>query len=84
MIYIQKYHIIEKMQYDNFGTFIREKRLANNISLNCFALQNDIEPAILSRIENQKQDIKLGILTKIANGFSISLSDLIKEYELKQ
>lgn len=40
------------------------------ISLNKFAINNDIDPAILSRIENLKQDIKMGILTKIANGFA--------------
>ena len=54
------------MQYFNFGKFIRLKRevLIPKVSLNKFALENDIEPAILSRIGTQKQDIKLNILAK--------------------
>ena len=50
--------IIEKMQYDNIGNFIRRKRTLLGKTLNNFAIDNDIEPAILSRIENNKQDIK--------------------------
>ena len=69
------------MQYKNFGKFLREKRINLGWSLNKFAIQNDIEPAIISRIENLQQDIKLQILVKIAIGFDMSVSDLIKEYE---
>lgn len=70
------------MQYKNFGKFIRNKRKQLRISLNKFALQNDIEPAILSRVETLKQGISLVVLGKIAKGFGMNLSDLIKEYEL--
>ena len=72
------------MQYKDFGKYIRIKRTEANMSLNNFALQNDIEPAILSRIENQKQDIKLNVLIKIANGFQLSPSELLKEFEETQ
>lgn len=50
------------MQYKEFGKFIRYKRESVGYTLNKFAIENDIEPAILSRIENLKQDIKFGIL----------------------
>ena len=68
------------------GKFIRYKRensLQKN-SLNSFALNNDIEPAILSRIENGKQDIKFNILVKIAKGFNLKTSELIAEFENSQ
>lgn len=69
------------MQYDNFGEFIRKKREILGISLNKFALDNSIEPATLSRIETQKQDIKLSVLANIASGFNMTVSQLSKEYE---
>ena len=48
-----------------------------------FAIDNDIEPAILSRIENLKQDIKIGVLIKIANGFNSTPAKLLLEFEKK-
>lgn len=69
------------MNYNNIGKFIRFKRYNTGQTLNNFAINNDIEPAILSRIENGKQDIKLGILNKIAKGFSLTASALLAEYE---
>lgn len=69
------------MQYNNIGKFIRANRLKLNQTLNNFAINNNIEPAILSRIENGKQDIKLGVLNKIAKGFSLKASELLIEYE---
>lgn len=70
------------MQYNNFGKFLYNKRQALGCSLNKFALNNGIEPAILSRIENLKQDIKLQVLAKIAKGYNISVSELLHEYEI--
>lgn len=71
------------MQYDNFGKFIRTKReaLIPKVSLNRFALDNDIEPAILCRVETQQQDVKLNIIAKIAKGFNMKISELLAEYE---
>ena len=51
------------------------------LTLNKFAIENDIEPAILSRIENLKQDIKMGVLIKIANGFNLTPAKLLSEFE---
>ena len=45
------------MQYKNFGKFLRYKRKKDMPlkSLNNFAFDNNIEPALLSRVENLKQ-----------------------------
>ena len=71
------------MQYKELGKFIKNKRLLAGITLNKFAIENEIKPAILSRIENSKQDIKVGILVKIANGFNTTPSKLLSEFEKK-
>ncbi len=71
------------MQYKNFGKFLKNKResIKPKMTLNKFAINNDIEPAIISRIENMKQDVKLVVLGKIANGLEMTVSELIDEYE---
>ena len=71
------------MQYNNFGKFIRHKRLSYFplISLNEFAFTNEIEPAILSRIERNLQGVKLETIEKLAKGFNMRASELLKEYE---
>ena len=69
------------MQYKDIGKYIRKKREAENISLNGFAIDNDIDPAILSRIENSKQNIKLNILEKIAKGFKQTPAEFLTEFE---
>ena len=69
------------MQYNLFGQFIKAKREQLGIKQGTFAINSDIEPAILCRIENLKQDTKLNVLVKIANGFGLSASELLKEYE---
>lgn len=69
------------MQYNNLGMYIRKNREALNTSLNSFAIENDIDPAILSRIENLKQNIKLNILEKIAKGFGKTLAEFLTEFE---
>lgn len=71
------------MQYDNIGKFIKLKRVEAGKTLNGFAFYNYIDPAILSRIENGKQDIKLKILIKIAEGFGMTPSEFLKEFENK-
>ncbi len=69
------------MQYRNIGQFIRLKRIALGMSLNNFAISNDIEPAVLSRVERGMQDVKFGVLVKIAQGFKMLVSEFVIEYE---
>ena len=75
------YLIIEKMQYNTLGKYIKIKRKTAGITLNKFAIDNDIEPAILSRIENSKQDIKMGVLVKIAKGFNTTPAKFLSKFE---
>ena len=69
------------MQYTELGKYIKKKRCEMKISLNSFAIENNIEPAILSRIENQKQNIKLNVLEKIAKGFGKTPAEFLSEFE---
>ena len=66
---------------DLIGKYIKQKRLELGASLNSFAVANDIDPAILSRIENQKQNIKINILEKISNGFDKTPAQFLTEFE---
>lgn len=69
------------MQYENLGLYIKNKRNELDISLNQFAFSNDVDPAILSRIENLKQGIKMNILEKIARGFGKTPAQFLFDFE---
>ncbi|DAA81845.1 MAG TPA: hypothetical protein DCS44_01775 [Cyanobacteria bacterium UBA10660] len=69
------------MQYSQLGKFIKEKRQQRGLSLNKFATEAEIDPAILCRIENLRQGIKLDVLEKIAFALEIKLSKFLAEYE---
>lgn len=73
--------IIVKMQYKDLGKYIRAKRETMKVSLNEFAFSNDIDPAILSRIETLKQNIKVNVLEKIAQGFNKTPAEFLTEFE---
>ena len=69
------------MQYRQIGKYIKMKRTNAGFSLNGFAIANDIDPAILSRIENLQQNIKLNILEKISNGFKQTPAEFLTVFE---
>ena len=69
------------MDYKKLGKFIKKKMLETGVSLNEFCFTNDIDPAILSRIENLKQNIKLNILEKIAKGLNKTPAEFLTEFE---
>lgn len=69
------------MQYRDLGKFIKLKRLQRGISLNKFATEAEIDPAILCRIENLKQGIKINILENIARVFGMSPAKFLDEFE---
>lgn len=71
------------MQYSELGKFIKYKRINAGISLNKLALDAEIDPAILCRIENLKQGIKLNILESISFAFNMKVSEFLSEYEKK-
>lgn len=70
-----------KVNYTQIGKYIKEKRINSNRSLNSFAIENDIDPAILSRIENLKQNIKLNVLEKVAFGFNLTPAEFLTNFE---
>lgn len=69
------------MDYSKLGKYIKEERIKQGVSLNEFALSVDVDPAILSRIENLKQNIKLNVLEKIANGFKKTPAQFLSDFE---
>jgi transcriptional regulator with XRE-family HTH domain len=69
------------MQYELLGKYIQEKRQSLGYSLNGFSIENDIDPAIMSRIENLQQNIKLNVLEKIAKGFGKTPAQFLTEFE---
>ena len=69
------------MKYEKIGLYIRNQRKLIGKSLNEFAIEIDVDSAILSRIENQKQDIKLNVLHKIAKGFGKKTSEFLSDFE---
>lgn len=81
MIFIRLYQIIEKMQYKKLGKFIKSKRENLKISLNEFANAADVDPAIICRIENLKQGIKIDCIIKIAKVFNQTAGEFLLEFE---
>lgn len=69
------------MQYSNLGKFIKLKRLEKGLSLNKFAVEAEIDPAILCRIENLKQGIKVSVLVSISNAFGMTPAKFLEEFE---
>lgn len=69
------------MKYEELGLYIRNQRIKMGKSLNEFAIDIDVDSAILSRIENLKQDIKLAVLRKIVKGFGKTPSEFLAEFE---
>lgn len=69
------------MQYSDLGKFIKFKRMQMGISLNRFATEAEIDPAILCRIENLKQEIKINILESVARVFGMTPAVFLTEFE---
>ena len=69
------------MQYSELGKFIRLKREKLGLSLNKFANLADVDPAILCRVENLKQGIKLSFLENIAKATGVSPAKFLEEFE---
>ncbi len=69
------------MEYKDLGYYIRNKRNEIGLSLNTFALNNNIEPASLSKFETGKSGVTFETIIKIANGFNKTVGELLSEYE---
>ena len=75
------YTIIVIMQQFDLRDYIKFKRTKMGFKLNKFAIENEIDQSILSRLENKKFDLKYPVLEKIARGFSMSPGEFLLEYE---
>lgn len=71
------------MQYSDLGKFIKFKREKLGLSLNKFATEAEIDPAIICRIENLKQGIKVNLLENIAKVFGTTPAKFLEEFENK-
>lgn len=60
------------------GLAIRKKREARNISLNQFAIDNDLTKSGLSKIENGLSNPQIMTLFKISQGLKINLNNLFE------
>lgn len=69
------------MQYSDLGKYIKLKRQERGLSLNKFAVEAEIDPAILCRIENLKQGIKINVLENISNAFGMTPAKFLDEFE---
>ena len=69
------------MQYSTIGQYIRKRRIQTGKGLNTFAFDCDVDPATLSNFELGKSDIYFGNFIKIANGFDITPSQLLSDFE---
>ena len=69
------------MQYSDLGKYIKLKRQESGLSLNKFAVEAEIDPAILCRIENLKQGIKINVLENISHAFGMTPAKFLDEFE---
>jgi len=69
------------MQYKELGKFIKFKREQTGLSLNKFAIEAEIDPAILCRIENSKQGIKINVLDNITKALNTTPAKFLTEFE---
>lgn len=60
------------------GKRIKELRLDSNLSQEKFALKINMDRTYFASVESGKRNISILNLEKIANGFDITLSELLK------
>ncbi|MFA5818756.1 MAG: helix-turn-helix transcriptional regulator [Bacteroidales bacterium] len=65
---------------ETFGEYIHKLRVDNGLTLTKLAAALDIDQSTLSKIENQKRNIPIEILPKLAKVFKLNIKMLEKEY----
>lgn len=68
-------------QEKDIRDFMKLKRQGTGKTLNGFAFDADIDPAILSRIENKKQGVKVDVLMKFVAALNMTMSEFFSEFE---
>ena len=66
------------MVTNKFGERVRELRAQSNMSQEKFALLIDMDRTYLASVESGKRNISLENISKIADGFGITLEELFK------
>lgn len=61
-----------------FGERVRELRAQSNMSQEKFALLIDMDRTYLASVESGKRNISIENISKIADGFGITLEELFK------
>lgn len=61
-----------------FGCRIRELRTELGLSQEAFALKIDMDRTYLASIESGKRNVSINNIKKLADGFNISISELLK------
>lgn len=61
--------------------YIKKRRLSTGVSLNTFSFDNEIDPANLSRYENEKTNPSLEMIFKIAKGFGQTPAEFLADFE---
>ena len=61
-----------------FGERVRELRMRKNLSQEKFALHIDMDRTYLASVESGKRNISLENISKIADGFGITLEELFR------
>jgi len=69
--------------YEGFNLYIKERRLETGMSLNNFCYKNFLDPATISRYENNRRKISLSNLVKIAKAFDQTPSEFLADFESK-
>jgi transcriptional regulator with XRE-family HTH domain len=65
---------------ETFGEYIHKLRTENGLTLTKLAAALDIDQSTLSKIENQKRNVPLEILPKLAKFFKLNIKTLEREY----
>ncbi|MGQ7945024.1 helix-turn-helix domain-containing protein [Flavobacterium sp. WC2509] len=68
----------EKIFIKNVGKKLREKRLSRNISQKLLAIDCDLQPSQIGRIERGEINTSIGMLFKICKVLGIEVSELVK------
>ena len=64
---------------EEFGKRVRELRMKNGLSQEKFALKIGMDRTYLASVESGKRNISIQNISKIADGFGITLEELFKE-----
>ncbi len=67
------------MIQEKLGLRIKELRAKNKISQLNFALKVELDPTYIASIEKGRRNVSIKNLEKIAKGFDITLSELLKD-----